>query len=498
MLEIIGNAIKSIGSELQFAAFSQSILLSVAAIIIVASFLALISKELKQQLILAYIVAGILLGPLVFGIIKEDAIIKNFAEIGIAFLLFTAGLEMNFKKIKETFGVSLLAGIAQIVMVALITFIILSCLSFGKTESLILGVAVAFSSTIVVTKILAEKDELNTLHGRFIIGIMLVQDIFAIFVLAILTEKISLFFVLNSFLRLIFIVIMALLLNYVAISFLKKASKNVELLFIISLAILFFFIILANLLELSIAIAAFVAGVSLANTPYKLEIETRTRALRDFFSVIFFVSVGLLLKSFSKDILVPTFALLIILIIIEPLVTAFLLRLKGYKEKTSIQIGLAFAQLSEFTLILTLTALGLGLVTQRAFDVIVLTTIISIAFTPYVMGLTNFFSSSIGRFLYYIKTKEKEKIEYIEPTKKTVLLVGCHRIGSVYLKNLEKYKNKILVVDFNPEIIEALMKQRISCIYGDITNKDLLQKIPYRDLRAILSTVPKKESNLLI
>lgn len=499
-LSITGNAIinfqNSFNNSISPLTLNQSILVSIAVVVIVAAVLALISKLLKQELILAYVVAGIIIGPLALGLIHDKTLINSFAEIGITFLLFTVGIEMSFKKLKETFGVAMLAGLIQVISVALVSASILIAFSFSRTDALWLGIAIAFSSTVIVTKILADKNELNTLHARFIVGIMLAQDIIAIVALAILTKEFSLSFIILTLIKIIFLVLMALLVAFIAKGIFKKASSSVELLFIMSIAFLFLFVMLAYLLNFSIAIGAFVAGIILANTPYKLEIETRTRALRDFFSVMFFVSVGMLLTNISKDILLPLIPVLFILIIFEPLVTALVLRFKGYKTRTSLDIGFSFAQLSEFTLILTITALSLGIMTQRAFDLIVLTAIISIAITPYTMKLSKPFYN-VFKFLDKIKTNTLEE-KHITEGKKTIVLFGCHRMGSIYLRNLKAHKDKLLVIDFNPEIIKSLFQQNISCIYGDASNSEFINSLPLTDVKIAISTIPKKEDNALL
>ncbi|MCX8193884.1 MAG: cation:proton antiporter [Candidatus Pacearchaeota archaeon] len=495
-LSIVGNAILEFQKSFSTISLSNSFIISISLVIIIAAFLALISKLLKQEFVLAYVVAGIIIGPFVLGLIQNKTMINGFAEIGITFLLFTVGLEMSYKKLKESLGISMLAGIIQVITVALVSFFILVAFAFSKTEAAWLGIAIAFSSTVVVTKILADKNELNTLHARFIIGIMLAQDILAIVALAVLTKEFTIAFILFTLIKIAIIVLAAFLAVLAAKEIFKKASSSVELLFIISLAFLFLFVMLSYALNFSIAIGAFTAGIILANTPYKLEIETRTKALRDFFSVMFFVSIGMMLTSITKEILLPLIPVLFILIIFEPLVTALVLRLSGYKTKTSLDIGFSFAQLSEFTLILVLTALSLGIITQRAFDLIVLTAIISIAITPYTMKLSKPFYN-IFKFMDKIQISKKEE-SYLTYGKKTILLFGCHRMGSVFLKNLEKYKEKLLVVDFNPEIISALARRHVSCIYGDASNAEFINSLHLSDVKVAISTIPNKENNALL
>jgi Kef-type K+ transport system membrane component KefB len=490
--------IGELSNNFSLLALEQSILVSISMVIIVAAMLAFISKLLKQEIIIAYIVAGIILGPLILGVIQDRALINGFAEIGITFLLFTAGLEMSLKKFKETIGTSMLAGTIQVIVVAGVSFLILVAFAFSRVEALWLGIAIAFSSTVVITKILVDRGELNTLHARFIIGIMLAQDIIAIIALAVLTSELTIPFIIFALLKLVLLAFLAFVINIVIKPVVKKAASSTELLFIFSIAFLFLFVMLSHFLNLSIAIGAFIAGITLANTPFKFEIEMRTKALRDFFSVMFFVAIGMWLTNISTGLLLPLISLLFVLIIVEPFVTAFILKLRGYKSRTALDIGFSFAQLSEFTLILTLTALGIGIISSRAFDLIVLTAVISVAITPYTMKLTKPLCGTLGAVLNLIKSPLKKEICFPIKGKKTVLILGCHRMGSIYLKNLEKYKNRIIVIDNNPDIIKSLTKQKITCVYGDIINYEIFDKISLNKLKIVLSTVPKKRENLLL
>ncbi len=501
-IPIIGSAILNLeailGETRELIILNPSILVSISLIVIMAALFAFFSKLLKQELILAYIVAGIVLGPLLFGLIKDQRLITGFAEIGITLLLFTAGIEISLKKLKETMNTSILVGFLQVFFVTLASFFVLIAFKFSIVEAIWLGIAISFSSTVVITKILSDKNELNTIHGRFIIGIMLAQDVLAIIALAILTKNLTWIFILISFLKLSAMVLLAIILSFFLKPIIKKASSSIELLFMISLAFLFLFVLFAYFLNLSIAIGAFIAGVALANTPYKLEISTRIKPLRDFFSVLFFVSIGLLLTNISLDIIFPMIALLFVLIIIEPFVTALFLRIKGYETKTSLQIGFSFAQLSEFTLVLTLAALSLGIISNRAFDIIVLTAVISIAITPYTMKLAKPLNGTLGYLLSFIKTPLKKEMPYITPGEKTILIVGSHRMGSIFLKHLEKIKDNLFVLDFNPEIIRALEKKKISCTYGDLDNLNILNRLPLKKIEIVISTVPEKDDGILL
>lgn len=483
---------------------NQTVLISLATIIIVAAIFALILKLLKQELIPAYILAGLVIGPLVLGLVKNSSLITALAEIGIAFLLFVAGLEISSQKLKET-SYAFIAGLFQIIIIGFATFFISIGFGFTRLEALYLALILAFSSTIIVVKLLADKRELNTLHARIAISILVLQDFIAIIALAILSSSASQYtgsFMIIALVKLVLIVLIAWFLNKTILnSIFKFASSSTELLFLVSIAFVFLFAALAYFLNLSIVIGAFIAGVALANLPYKVEIESKIKPLRDFFVIIFFVSLGTWLTSFNinKDVLV--FIIFLALVVIaKPFITAFIIRMFGYKTRTSILSGLAIGQVSEFSLILALQGLLLGILSQTTFNIIVLVAIITMALTPYLIKSSAFIHSKSASLFSFMDNMpvHREIIGHKTDTKKTIILFGCHRMGSIFLKTLGKMKENILVVDYDPEIIRALTKQDIACIYGDTGSADVIEALQLKHVNVAISTIPDIHSNSLL
>lgn len=497
MLPILADAIVS----LQNAVASQSLLFSITVIIVVAAIFAFISKALKQQLILAYIVAGILIGPLVLGLVQSVGLISSLAEIGIAFLLFTAGLEISSSRIKEQTWPSIFAGIFELVIVGIITFFIAVALHLGSIEALYLAIILAFSSTVLVVKILADKKELNTLHSRIAIGILLIQDIAAVLALILLNQTSFFPGIVLAILQAVLLVLIAFFLNKTILnSLFKFASSSYELLFLGALAFVFIFTALAYALNLSIVIGAFIAGIALSNSPYKIEIESKIRPLRDFFTIIFFVSLGMWLTTFNlKNLWIVFIIFLAIILFVKPLVTVIAVRISKYRIKTSLNVGLPLGQLSEFSLVLALMALNAGFIANTIFNMVVLLAIVSMATTPYLMKSENCFYKFCYNFLKIFKeTQGKQEFKSCKTEKKTILLFGCHRMGTILLKGLEKHKHKFLVIDFNPDVIKALTKQNISCLYGDALSSELLDSLEVSQAKIAISTIPKKEENIYL
>ncbi len=477
------------------------ILFEIAMVVIFAAILAFILKLVKQPLIPAYVIAGILIGPLVLGIIQNQELIKSLSGIGVVFLIFVAGLEINFKKIKEVGKISTIGGILQIAIMFVIAFFISICLGFLGKSPIYIGLIVAFSSTMVVIKLLADKRELNSLHGRLIIGILLIQDIAAIIALAVLTTDFSTTSIVMALAKAVVFAVIAFILSKISNPIFKNAAKSTELLLVVSIAFLFLFTLGAYFANLSLIIGAFFAGVALANSDYKIEIVGKVTPLRDFFAVIFFVALGMQLVAFSSNYFILFLILLGLVIILKPLVIMFLIKSLGYKKQTSFLTGNALAQTSEFSLIIIGLGVTLGHLTDMGLvSTLILVTIISMALTPYMIRYDKKFFHwfSFPLNIFNKIPSRKEELEYFSKGGGKIILFGCHRMGTLFLKEFEDKKQDIIVVDYNPEIIKALINKKIPCIYGDFINSEVLEKLNLKNAEIIISTIPDAENNLLL
>jgi len=475
-------------------------LVEIGIIIILASFFAFLVRLFRQPLIPAYIFTGILIGPLFFNLIGDPHLISSLSEIGVAFLIFTAGLEIKFKKLKEVGKVATVSGVIQILALFGLAFLLATWLGFaGKAPSYI-GLVVAFSSTMIVLTLLADRNEINSLHGRIVIGILLIQDIVAIIVLAILASDLSYGSIAIVLAKAAVFAVFAIVLSKVINPIFKRAAKNSELLLLMSISLLFLFILGSFVTNLSLIIGAFFAGVALANSDYKTEIQGKITSLREFFAIIFFVALGMQLMPIPRSYLTLFFGLLILVLIIKPLIIMFLVRLSGYKKRTSFLTGNALAQTSEFSLVILAIGLGLGHINEGLFSTLVLLTILTMSLTTYFIThekkLTNWFDWPLNIFDKY--HSKKEELEYDDKNKNKVVIFGCHRAGSLLLKEFQNKKEDLFVVDYNPEIIKSLIEKKIPCVYGDFMNPEVFAKIGIEDAEIVVSTIPDFEDNILL
>jgi len=481
----------------------SSILLDIGLIMIGATVIGALAKLLRQPLIPAYIIAGIILGPIT-GWISDEQTIQVVAEIGIAFLLFIVGMELDLRRLKEIGPVATVGGIMQVSILFLLGMLTGIFLGFDMIPSLYIGIIMAFSSTMVVIKLLGDKNELDTLHGRIVIGFLLVQDLFAVIVLSIIGQARDTGISAQlGFMMGIGLLFLAFFLGrFIFPPLFAWAAKTPELLFLMAVSSCLAFSLLFVGAGFSIVIGAFIAGIMLGNLQYNVEIASRIRPLKDFFSVIFFVAIGLNLQLMNiTHLILPLIILLLFTVIVLPVITIAICTTFGYKRRTAFLAGISLAQLSEFSLIIVTLGLSLGHIGRDIFTMTIILTIITIALTSYLIQYEEKLYHRLQKPLRFFermsrKTREFENIT--DTHKHKVVLVGYDRTGYSIFKTLQKLKKDFVVVDFNPDIIRDLIKRNIPCMYGDIGDIEILEKLKLHNIELVISTVPHHQDNLLL
>ena len=486
---------------------TQSLVFDLAIIIIIAAIFAYIARLLKQPLILAYIAAGLLAGSVLPDFVKDVPTIDFFSQIGIAFLLFIVGLNLGFSKLKELGKISLITGLGQVVFSTLIGYFIAIYLGFSSITSAYIGLALAFSSTIIVVKLLSDKNDLDSLYGRISIGFLLVQDFIAIISLILLSSQnsnnasvINVIFV-NLLKAVILFVWVYLMSRFFLNSIFSRVARNQELLFIASLSWCFFLAIISILLGFSVEIGAFLAGIALANLPYHYEISSKVKPLRDFFLVLFFVAIGVQIDIWSLDnIIMPVVIFSLFVLISKPLMMLILMGAFGYTKRTGFLSGLAVDQISEFSLILIVLGNRLGHVSQEVVAIITLVGIITITISTYFINYGDKLYFVFSRFLNIFERKETIEKQFSSHKKQEymLILIGYGRTGSILMKDLDKYKDKMLIVDYNPDIIKKLAKKGYHVLYGDASDIDFLQELRKLNPKIVISMIRHVDDNLLV
>ena len=482
----------------------DTIFIQLAVILFVAFVVSYVARLLNQPIIIGYIVAGIIISPFLVKIGATIEIINIFSQFGIAFLLFIVGLHLNPKVIKEIGISSLVVGLGQILLTFGAGFLVAwKLIGMDILTSSYIGVALAFSSTIIIMKLLSDKKQMDSLYGKIAIGVLIIQDIVAIGVLMFISSSLhKTSFNSFGFEGLIGGAVMIILLFLFGYLVLPKITRNVaksqELLFLFSICWCFIVAALFTFVGFSMEIGALVAGVILSVSPYATEISSKIRPLRDFFIIVFFVILGLKMQiSNLQSVIVNALIFSGIALIFKPLILMIFMKFFGYTKRTNFLTGITLGQISEFSLIVLGLGVAVGHIAPEILNTMVLTLIITILLSTYLVIYSNKLYSVLAKGLVIFEKKKIRKDRKIEK-KYDAILFGYNRIGFSILNSLKKVKKKYLVVDFNPDTVAHLNKFRIPALYGDVFDLELLEDLPLDKIKLAISTIPDLETNKLL
>lgn len=471
-------------------------------IIAIGAGISLMMRLFKQPLIIGHILTGILVGPSVFHLVQSADTIQVFSKIGIALLLFIIGLGLNPKVIKEVGKVAAVAGVLQMAFTAIFAWAAGTILGLSRTESVVLAVALSFSSTIIILKLLSDKKEQTRLYGKITIGILLLQDIMATFALLVLTAQtgehgfspITLLALLGKG---ILIAAPLLFIGNVILPKLRTLiAGSQEFLFLFAIGWGFGSAALFEFSGFSLEIGALLAGISLANLPYTQEISARLRPLRDFFVVVFFINLGAQL-SFSHfwAILPVIIVSVVIVILLKPLVVLAAMGTLGYTKRTSFKTALTMSQISEFSLVLGALALSKGRVSEDFVSILTLVAMITIAISTYLIMFSDQIYTAIERHLNMF---ERAKTQYEQTESRRhyeLVLFGYQRGGHEFVKVFRSLKKRFVVIDYDPDVIDSLEHAEIDFLYGDATDLELLGEVGLEHAKMIVSTITDHSTN---
>ncbi len=475
-------------------------------VIIVTAAVSLFMRFIRQPLILGYILAGLLVGPSFFGLIHSEELFQVFSSLGIALLLFIIGLGMNVDELKKLGKPVLGVAISTLLVITMAGFSTSSVLGFTKTEAFIAGLALFFSSTIIIVKILTDKKEQNRLHGQIAIGVILLDDIIATFALLFVAaagdENGG--FQLNEVAFLIAKGIALLgLLYFCSRQVLPKVSRfmaeSQEMLFLFAIRWGFGIATLFEISGFSLEVGALFGGVALATSPYVQEIASRLRPLRDFFVVIFFIFLGQSLTiTHIGSALIPALCLSAIVIIIKPFIVTTVLGLLGYTKRVSFKAGINLSQISEFSVVLVVLAISNGLVRSEIGAIITLVAIITIAVSTYLMHYADSLYEVFDRVKFNMFEKEVVYRENRKASGYPIILLGYHHGGHEFVKTFREMHRKFLVVDYDPDVIELMEQQKIDYLYGDVTDRELLDEANIEKAKLVVSTISEHNTNVFL
>ncbi|MEP7323113.1 MAG: cation:proton antiporter [Saprospiraceae bacterium] len=487
-----------------------SLITSIGIAILAATFVAYLGHAVKQPLLLCYLVAGIIIGPNIgFGFIKNVHDIETISHFGLILLLFLIGLEIDINKLKASGKSLVISGISQFPITAVIGIGFFWLVGFsvggGKYDLIYIAACCALSSTAIVVKLLYSKFELDTLAGRITLGVLVFQDIWAIILLGIqpnLADP-NILKILLSFGKGILLVFMSLAVSkYILPKLFKSIAKVPEMVLVSSLAWCFLVCGGAAFFDLSIEMGALIAGIAISTFPYNLDVIAKVVNIRDFFITLFFVSLGMQIPNPMDNLSILVIAGVASLFLFLSRFLAVFPVLYYLKNglRVSLLTSINLAQVSEFSLVIASLGLAAGHITHNTMSVIIFVFVITSMISTYMINYSDAIQKSLSGLLKKMGLREIETVihEKDSDPEKEIALLGFHRIASSLLNDIihvnndskVKLKDKLVVVDFNPEIHEYLQFMGIKVVYGDISHMDTLHHAGIHDVKVLISTIP--------
>jgi Kef-type K+ transport system membrane component KefB/Trk K+ transport system NAD-binding subunit len=483
----------------------------IAAILALAAGIGAIGYKLRQPLIVSFLAVGILAGPSGLRLIESHDKIGLLANIGISVLLFLVGLKLDLNIIRSVGPVALSTGLGQVIFTSLIGFFMSLAMGLSVVGAAYVAVALTFSSTIIIIKLLSDKKEIDSLHGRIAVGFLLVQDIAAILAMIGLTalgggdlshgrsSVLQVLMILGN--GLAFLGLIAFLMRFVLPALLARLARSHELLVLFAISWAILLAAVGDALGFSKEVGAFLAGVSIASTEYREAIGARLVTLRDFLLLFFFIDLGarLELSQLGSQIGNATVFSLFVLIG-NPLIVMVIMGIMGYRRRTGFMAGLAVAQISEFSLILGALGVSLGHIDMEAMGLITLVGVVTICASTYMILYSGKLYAWLSPFLKIFERKnpyrEVNSGETYAQIGSEILLLGLGNYGGEIARNLLERGKSVLGVDFDPQTLARWRERGLPVVYGDGGDPEFLDSLPVERARWIVSTVRDRDLNI--
>ncbi len=483
------------------------------AILALAAGVGFVGLLLRQPMIVSFIAVGILAGPSGLSIVRSPEHIELLAELGIAVLLFLVGLKLDIKLIRTLGAVSLATGLGQVFFTSVIGFFIGLALGLSVVNSIYIAVALTFSSTIIIIKLLSDKKEVDSLHGRIAVGFLIVQDLVVVLAMMALsafgmttqTNNES-----NGWIQIgvilsygaMLILLVGLFIRYIATSLVSRIAHSPELLIIFAMGWAALLAALGDNFGFSKELGGLLAGVSLASTPFREAIVARLASLRDFLLLFFFIALGAKLDlSLLGAQIFPALVLSLFVLIGNPLIVLAIMGYMGYRKRTSFLAGLTVAQISEFSLIFMAMGVSLGHASAESLGLVTLVGLITIALSVYMITyshtLYRWLSPFIGIFERDVPVHEETSDNStVEKKAYDVILFGLGRYGSAIAHQLRQADFHLLAVDFNPDEVRRWRDAGFDVVYGDACDQEFTASLPLGAAKWVVSAMPQHDLGL--
>jgi len=479
-----------------------------AVLLLFAAAVGALGVRLRQPLIVAFIAVGIMVGPSVLGWVSANDQVDLLAKFGITLLLFVVGLKLDLHIIRTMGPVALATGLGQVIFTSVVGYLIGYAFGMTPVTALYVAVALTFSSTIIIVKLLSDKREVDTLHGRIALGFLIVQDLVVVLVMIGLnalgaTGDVS--WTQAAFAVLVkgvgFILLVGLAMRYLLPRLLHMLSRSQELLVLFGIAWGLALAALGATLGFSKEVGAFVAGVSLASTPYRDALGARLTSVRDFLLLFFFLDLGAQLDlGLLGAQLVESLVFSLFVLVGNPLIVMVIMGVLGYRSRTGFLAGLTVAQISEFSLILGALGLSLGHISAETMGLITLVGLITISASTYMIVYSHPLYERLAPWLGVFERRQphREAVQDSVPDDAVplVVLFGLGRYGNGIARTLRERGWRVLGVDFNPDLVRAGDAMGHPVTFGDAEDPEYIATLPLGRTNWVVSTARERHVNL--
>jgi len=480
-----------------------------ALLLLICAVAGSLSLWLRQPALIAYILVGVVAGPAGFGLVTSQNQIDLLAQVGVAVLLFVVGLKLDLRHVRQIGPVALATGLGQLGFTIAFGFLLIIMMGRPPLDALYVAIALTFSSTIIIVKLLSDKREIDSLHGRIAVGFLIVQDLAVVLAMmaisalrgagsgGIAAVAMSLLWRVAAAAALLFVFMRFVLPRAVALM-----ARSQELLMIFAIAWGTGCAAMGEWAGFSKEAGAFLAGFSLASTAYRDAINARLAGLRDFLLLFFFIDLGskLDVASLGGE-LRPAAVLSLFVLIGNPLIVMAIMGWMGYRKRTGFLAGLTVAQISEFSIIFVAMGITLGHISADALSLTTLVGMVTIALSTYMILYSQWLYRKLSPALGIFERSRPHRELLSEPElnakdQPDIIVVGLGRYGGRLALGLQEAGLRVLGVDYNPDTVRAMREQGMRARYGDGADVNFLGGLPLMHARWVISTLPDLPSNL--
>lgn len=472
-------------------------------VLLLASGIGVVVHKLKLPLVVSYLLAGLVLSAFRLFDVGHSPVFEVLPGIGIAFVLFLIGMELNLSEFKLLGKPIFVSALGQITISTLIGFLITRLFGLDNIEALYLGLGLAFSSTVAVVKMLLDTRDLNSLYGKLSVGILLVEDLVAVAVLMLISVGGSSMPIVMLLAKAAALFTLTFVLSkYILNKLFEYTAKSMELLYITSITWCFAFTSLAVLLGFSVEIGAFLAGVALASSPYHMQIQTKIKPMRDFFLALFFIYLGSKSDFAHLGATLPIILVFTVLaLIVKPFIYLVLLSRFGFRKHTLFKTALNLSQVSEFSLVVLLVGVNAGLVRESTISIMATVAVLSITISSVLISRSKSLYKHLAKVILFFEKKGKAHIFEYKLTKELkdhVVVIGAHRVGAPIVKYLHDNDIPFIVMDFNPSVVRDLTAQNMNAVYGDLGDPEIVDYLQVETAKLVICTASDLADNELL